>query len=98
MLRAVRLARIKELNFSLPLVLDDSAVNFDPMHQGRLVEVLMEFVKKQNLQIFILTCHPAIIKTAADHADVGGYWKIDRGRFEGPYSSPEPVISCLGNV
>jgi uncharacterized protein YhaN len=76
---AVRLSRIREIKPPLPVVLDDSLVNFDRSHLYNTVEVISEFAKTH--QIFILSCHPHFVRFLKDASDNVQYWKLDKGKF-----------------
>jgi hypothetical protein len=76
---AVRLSRIKEIKPPLPVVLDDSLVNFDRSHLYNTVEIISEFAKTH--QIFILSCHPHFLRFLKDASDNVQYWKLDKGKF-----------------
>jgi uncharacterized protein YhaN len=90
---AVRLSRIKEINPPLPLVLDDSLVNFDRSHLYNTAELLAELAGRH--QIFILSCHPHLISFISRLTDSAQYWKLDSGRFE--LSSAQQLIAHLNN-
>lgn len=76
---AVRLSRIKEIPVSLPVILDDSLVNFDRPHLERAMELLKELAGTH--QIFVLTCHSHLVE--AVQAEISGvqYWRLEEGRF-----------------
>lgn len=88
---AVRLSRIKEIKPPLPLVLDDSLVNFDRSHLYNTAELLAELAAGH--QIFILSCHPHLISFISNFTDSAQYWKLESGSFE--LSSPLQLISHL---
>ncbi len=91
---AVRLSRIKEVNPPLPVILDDSLVNFDDYHRAQVMNLLGELA--QTHQVFVLTCHANLVNHLADRvaAEVQ-YWKLDAGRVE-PTTAEELVdhLSC----
>lgn len=76
---AVRLSRIKEIPVPLPVILDDSLVNFDRRHLERTMELLKELSGTH--QIFVLTCHPHLVETM--EAEIPGvqYWRLEEGKF-----------------
>ncbi|MCY6355022.1 ATP-binding protein [Clostridium sp. ZS2-4] len=76
---AVRLSRIKDINPPLPLILDDSFVNFDEKHTIQAVKILLELSKTN--QIFITTCHPQIVEYIDKQAEEVQYWKLEKGKF-----------------
>jgi len=73
---AVRLSRIYELP-SLPVILDDSLVNFDVPHR-RQAAALVEQLAQRN-QVFVLTCHPEIVEYLAETVSGIQYWTVDQG-------------------
>ncbi|MBM7556725.1 ATP-binding protein [Halanaerobacter jeridensis] len=76
---AVRMSRIAEIETNLPVVLDDSLVNFDLFHQQ---QVIIELEKSaQNQQIFILTCHPQLIELLQEQSNKVQYWQLEEGHF-----------------
>lgn len=90
---AIRIARIRQLDVTLPLVLDDSMANFDPDHGARMLQTVDELSKTH--QVFLLTCHPEQVALAAEHAQVSQYWCLDNGRFEGPHEHADIVLELL---
>lgn len=76
---AIRLSRIKEIHPTLPLMLDDSFVNFDEKHTMQVVKILLELSKTN--QIFITTCHPQIVEYIGKEAAEVQYWKLEKGKF-----------------
>lgn len=77
---AVRISRIKEIKPSLPIILDDSLVNFDRDHLYTTAEIISNLAK--NHQIFILSCHPHLISYISRISDSAQYWKLEKGKFE----------------
>jgi len=45
---------------TVPLILDDVLVNFDPARAARTVAVLEDFSESTDTQVLFLTCHPRI--------------------------------------
>ena len=76
---AVRLSRIKEITPSLPVVLDDSLVNYDRFHLQRTADILKKF-GEQN-QLFILTCHPHLVEYFSDCENSVNCWQLKQGSF-----------------
>lgn len=76
---AVRLSRIKDIHPPLPIILDDSFVNFDEKHTMQVVKILLELSKTN--QIFITTCHPQIVEYIDKEAAGVQYWKLEKGKF-----------------
>lgn len=76
---AVRLARIRQTDVSLPVVLDDAATNFDPNHMNRVFEVIDQLSNSN--QVFFLTCHPQCVQLTASNTPSAQYWSLDRGQF-----------------
>ena len=90
---SVRLAKIKLHDVALPVLLDDSLTNFDPVHVDRTLKVVDELAAEN--QVFLLTCHPTLLEHVDRNARVEGYWSVDAGEFAGPYESPKTPISSL---
>ncbi len=76
---SVRLNRIKEIKEKLPIILDDPFVNFDGLHIKNTLKVISDLAKDN--QIFILTCHSALIRLINDISFDVQYWKLNKGRF-----------------
>lgn len=76
---AVRISRIKEIVPSLPVILDDSFVNFDIAHTKNTVKALVELSKTH--QIFVLTCHASLVDLINQQAEYCQYFKLDKGKF-----------------
>lgn len=77
---AVRLSRILEIQPPLPVILDDTMVNFDQLHRERTVEVLCKLAETH--QVFVLTCHPDLVQSIAERNFNPQFWRLDRGRFD----------------
>ena len=88
---AVRISRIKEIKPPLPIILDDSLVNFDSSHLHNTAEVLANLASEH--QIFILSCHPHLVSYISDISDSAQYWKLESGKFE--QSNPDQLITHL---
>ena len=76
---AVRMSRIAEIDPNLPVILDDSLVNFDLFHQQQVIKELVQLATDH--QIFILTCHPQLIKLFKEYQDQVQYWRLKEGNF-----------------
>lgn len=76
---AVRLARIRQTDVSLPVVLDDAATNFDPNHMSRVFNVI-EHLAESN-QVFFLTCHPQCVQITELNGLSAQYWSLKNGQF-----------------
>ena len=90
---AIRLARIRRHESSLPVLLDDSLTNFDPGHHIRTLQTISELADTN--QVFLLTCHPELLDRVDAHTDTAQYWCLEGGRFDGPYSSPDEPSALL---
>jgi uncharacterized protein YhaN len=77
---SVRISRIKDLNPKLPVILDDPFVNFDSIHTRNTLKVIAELSKEN--QVFILTCHPELVKLIGSISREVQYWKLSKGKFE----------------
>jgi uncharacterized protein YhaN len=76
---AVRISRILETTPRLPVVIDDSLVNFDIIHVRQLLQVLKQL--SQSHQVFMLTCHPELVMETGSHDLNAQYWELDKGKF-----------------
>ncbi len=76
---AIRLARIRQTDAELPVVLDDAATNFDPDHISRVFEVVGELTSTN--QVFFLTCHPEFVNLTAAADSPAQYWSLEDGVF-----------------
>ncbi|MBZ9688425.1 AAA family ATPase [Clostridium estertheticum] len=76
---AVRISRIKEIQPSLPVILDDSFVNFDIAHTKNTVMALEKLAKTH--QIFVLTCHATLVELIKSQCAKAQYFKLDKGKF-----------------
>ena len=76
---AVRLGRIMEIKPAMPIILDDSFANFDPLHLERAVSILCRISRTH--QIFILTCHPHLIHQIMETGEPCQYWQLEHGQF-----------------
>lgn len=88
---SVRLSRIKDINPPLPIILDDSFVNFDEVHTKEVLKLLAK-VSKSN-QIFITTCHPMIVSYIGEISNNVQYLRLEKGKFN--KTSKEELISYL---
>jgi len=76
---AVRISRIQEIQPSLPVILDDSFVNFDIAHTKNTVTALEKLSKTH--QIFVLTCHATLVELIRSQCMQVQYFKLDKGKF-----------------
>jgi uncharacterized protein YhaN len=76
---AVRISRIKEINPSLPVILDDSFVNFDMAHTKNTIKALTKLSITH--QIFVLTCHATLVELIMSQSPQAQYFKLDKGKF-----------------
>ncbi|MTI61515.1 MAG: hypothetical protein FH762_16300 [Firmicutes bacterium] len=88
---AVRLNRIKEISPPLPVIIDDSFVNFDSFHLQETLVLIQELAETH--QVFLLTCHPHLVKLIKDNDSNTQFWKLDDGRFNN--TSQEKLIDFL---
>jgi len=81
---SVRLSRIREIQPALPVILDDSLVNFDVKHTRQAIDILTDLALTH--QVFILTCHPEIIEYIVEVNRARGhaaqYWRMAGGRID----------------
>lgn len=90
---AVRLARIRQIDSALPVVLDDALTNFDPSHGARTFGLIDDLARTN--QVFFLTAHPAFVELASEYADVDQFWFLEDGRFDGPFEASGQVTADL---
>ncbi|WP_434531506.1 ATP-binding protein (plasmid) [Haloarcula sp. NS06] len=76
---AVRLARIRQIEVELPVILDDAATNFDPDHISRVFDVIGELSVTN--QVFFLTCHPEFVNLSSECGSSAQYWWLEDGVF-----------------
>ena len=76
---AVRISRIKEINPRLPVILDDSFVNFDIAHTKKTLKALTKLSLTH--QIFVLTCHATLVELIMGQSPKAQYFKLDKGKF-----------------
>lgn len=76
---AVRLSRIKEITPPLPVILDDSLVNFDLPHRQRALDLFIELANTH--QVFVLTCQPYLPQYIIESGARAQYWRLEEGRF-----------------
>ena len=88
---AIRINRIMEIEPSLPVIIDDSLVNFDPNHLRNIFDIINKLKNKN--QIFFLTCHPEQIEFLDDKIDNKNFYSLVDGRFE--KSNKQQLIEAL---
>lgn len=76
---AIRINRIMEIEPDLPVIIDDSLVNFDPKHLRNIFDIINNL--KDRNQIFFLTCHPEQINYLDQKIDNKKYYWLKKGRF-----------------
>lgn len=80
---AVRLGRILEMQPALPVIIDDSLVNFDCDHLKQAVDVIGSLGRTH--QVFIMTCHPHLVEhfmeLSSELGSPAQFWRLDKGRF-----------------
>ncbi len=89
---AVRLSRIRSMD-PLPVIFDDSLVNFDPAHSRQTARLIANLAETH--QVFVLTCHPEFIHHLQAHARSAQYWGLDNGRISGPFDAPDEATNLL---
>lgn len=89
---SMRLSRIRNIK-PLPVIFDDSLVNFDPNHSRQAARLIAEMAKTH--QIFVLTCHPKFINHLQDQAQSSQYWGLDNGKISGPFDTFDKIINLL---
>ncbi|NMB40393.1 MAG: AAA family ATPase [Firmicutes bacterium] len=89
---SVRLSRIRNIK-PLPVIFDDSLVNFDPAHSRQAARLIAKMAETH--QVFVLTCHPEFIKHLQEQAASAQHWCLDNGKINGPFATPAETISLL---
>ena len=88
---SVRLSRIKGITPPLPVILDDTLVNFDPAHGREAVKLIARLGETH--QVFVLTCHPEMLDWIEETGYKVQYWGLDKGKFSGPFWSKEAAAA-----
>ena len=89
---SMRLSRIRNMK-PLPIIFDDSLVNFDPCHSRQTARLIAEIAKTH--QVFVLTCHPKFINHLQDKSQSAQYWGLDDGKISGPFYTSDEVAGLL---
>jgi len=89
----LRISRIKDIRPSLPVIFDDSLVNFDPCHRRQAVNIISELIKTN--QVFVLTCHPELLEDLKEICEQVQYWRLENGKFYGPFTDCSEIIHWL---
>ncbi|HHY83605.1 MAG TPA: AAA family ATPase [Clostridiales bacterium] len=76
---AVRLGRILDIKPALPVIIDDSFVNFDRAHLKQAVDIICRL--SQTHQVFIMTCHPHLVGMLMENGCSAQYWRLVKGQF-----------------
>ncbi|RQD70889.1 MAG: hypothetical protein D5S00_02985 [Tindallia sp. MSAO_Bac2] len=94
---SIRLSRIKDIQPELPVILDDTFANFDPLNAREAIKYLLELSKTH--QVFVLTCHPEFLDCLAPLESIREcqFWGIQEGKFCGPYTEGSKVRDLLIN-
>lgn len=87
---AIRISRIREIQPPLPVIIDDSFVNFDDFHLVETLNLVNELANTN--QVFLLTCHPNLIELCTEDKPIQ-YWKLDKGHFVN--SSKDDLVRYL---
>lgn len=74
---SVRLGRIVDIKPALPVIIDDTFVNFDRYHLNNLMLIVEGLIKTH--QVFILTCHPHLIDMIKNAGLRSQYWYLNKG-------------------
>ena len=77
---AVRFSRIREITPPLPVIIDDTFVNFDDYHLSHTVDLINDLARTH--QVFLLTCHPHLIKKIGESKKQAQYWLLNAGNFK----------------
>lgn len=77
---SIRLSRIMDINTKLPVIIDDSLVNFDYTHLKNSIKVLKQ-ISNTN-QVIFLTCHSEMVKAVYEEDKNAQFFKIQNGKFD----------------
>ena len=87
---AIRISRIKEIEPALPVIIDDSFVNFDSSHLMETLTLIRQLAGTH--QIFLLTCHPHLVESCQEDIPIQ-FWRLEKGRFS--RTSKEDLVAYL---
>jgi len=90
---SVRLSRIKGITPPLPVILDDSMANFDPVHTRNTVEIIAQLAESH--QVFVLTCHPELLEMIEKTGCAAQYWGLQKGMVSGPFENSNRIKALL---
>ena len=92
---SIRMSRIREIEPALPVIFDDTFVNFDPAHITETITLINELAKTN--QVFLLTCHPELIQMLEQQKNETPiqFWGLENGKFYGPYQEGTKASSVL---
>ncbi|MDD3225769.1 MAG: hypothetical protein PHX70_13905, partial [Clostridium sp.] len=76
---SIRLSRIMDISTKLPVIIDDSLVNFDYTHLKNSIKVLKQ-ISNAN-QVIFLTCHSEMVRAIYEEDKNAQFFKIDNGKF-----------------
>ena len=91
-LRVALASEFARLSVSLPIIMDDVLVNFDPMRAARAGEVLVEAARDQ--QVLLLTCHPETVALLTGLAPTTRIVEIPP---QGPTAGTAEAVGNLGS-
>lgn len=77
---SVRMSRILDIEPPLPVILDDSLVNFDVQHRKKAAGMINTL--SEHNQVFVLTCHPEIVDYVAGQNSSVQFWTIQNQQIE----------------
>lgn len=77
---SVRISRIEEIKEKLPIIIDDSFVNFDMKTLESTVNIINSLSERN--QIFIMTCHKSLVNLIAKVNKNASYFKLEEGNFQ----------------
>ncbi|ACL69395.1 AAA family ATPase [Halothermothrix orenii] len=83
---AIRVSRLRQIKPPLPVIIDDSLVNFDSRHLEKTIEILSDLAETH--QVFILTCHHRLVDYIERKNHKTQFWKLEKGVFN-PSSGAE---------
>lgn len=89
---AIRFSRIQDIKPPLPVIIDDSFVNFDRYHLKQVIRILTEL--SETHQVFLLTCHPHLVNYISRDGKDAQFWKLEQGKFNS--CSGQELIEYLG--
>lgn len=91
---AIRVSRLQEIKPALPVIIDDSLVNFDLPHLKQTLGIIANLARTH--QVFLLTCHSHLIESLTEVLEDVQYWLLQKGIFS--KTDKERLVAFLRGV